>query len=180
MVFGLAVVGFAGYFALGVVGYRLDWVTEALAPPYQAPRIQAFGAPGDGGGHATAWSLVEDDLEAGLDRARSEGKRALLNFTGVTCVNCRDMEVNVFPKPEVARELAKLVEIRLHTDKVRNADVAARSVRFREYRKRLTGSQANPIYVIIDPKFPENPLAIFAGADVSGGAEFRQWIADNA
>jgi thiol:disulfide interchange protein DsbD len=84
LVFGLLTIGLGSYFFLGALGYKLDKFTDALAPPYSAPRI---GGNGGGGGPAQdekAWTLVADDLEGGLARARADGKRALLNFTGVT------------------------------------------------------------------------------------------------
>ena len=35
---------------------------------------------------------------------RKEGKRILLNFTGIYCTNCRDMETGLLPLPEVVAE----------------------------------------------------------------------------
>lgn len=175
MLFGLAAVGFAAYLGLGVLGFRLGIVIEALAPPYSAARLEG-GAPEAGPVRA----LVEDDLDAGLSLARATGKRALVNFTGVACVNCRAMERGIFPKPEVARELGKYVEIRLHTDRADDAKARADSERFQDYKVRLTGSYGNPIYVVVDPVAPETPIAVFSGADPTGGARFRRFLEENA
>ena len=84
MLFGLATVSAAFYFFLGVMGYKLDWITETLAPPYSAPRVADAGPAGNGKDQKSEWSRVDDDLGAGLKRARDEGKRAFINFTGVT------------------------------------------------------------------------------------------------
>jgi hypothetical protein len=35
---------------------------------------------------------------------------------GYTCTNCRWMELNMFPKPEVSKEMEKHVCVRLYTD----------------------------------------------------------------
>lgn len=175
MLFGLAAVGLAAYLGLGVLGFRLGIVIEALAPPYSAARL-------DGGTQEAGprRALVEDDLEAGLSLARAAGKRALLNFTGIACVNCRAMERGVFPKPDVDEQLRKYVEIRLHTDKADGAKARADSERFQEYKARLTGSYGNPIYVVVDPAAPETPIAVFSGADPTGGAKFRRFLEENA
>ena len=49
-------------------------------------------------------------------RRRARTGRVLIDFTGYTCTNCRWMEANMFPRPEVARELARYVRVRLYTD----------------------------------------------------------------
>jgi thiol:disulfide interchange protein DsbD len=82
MLFGLSAVAAAFYFFFGSMGYKLDWITETLAPPYSAPRVA--GAAGKANEQKSAWSRVDDDLEAGLERAKEEKKRAFINFTGVT------------------------------------------------------------------------------------------------
>jgi thiol:disulfide interchange protein DsbD len=167
MLGGLVVLTLAAYLAHGARGFRLDAVTTAFAPNYPAERVVW-----------DAWTIVEDDLEAGLARARADGKRALLNFTGITCVNCQQMEAAVFPKLEA--ELGDYVEVRLHTDKVGSAEAAARSQRFQDYKVRLTKSQGNPIYVVVDPDAPEVPIDLFAGKDITGGVEFGKFLRRNA
>jgi thiol:disulfide interchange protein DsbD len=84
MLLGLAAISLALYFAFGALGYKLDRITESLAPPYHAEvHGNAKGPAGRGGKESgIAWTIVEDDLEAGLAKAREEGKRALINFTG--------------------------------------------------------------------------------------------------
>ncbi|HVR74565.1 MAG TPA: cytochrome c biogenesis protein CcdA, partial [Planctomycetota bacterium] len=174
---GLAAVTGALYFFSGAMGYRLDWISESLAPPYHAERIGAAGG-GAAPGEKAAWTIVEDDLEGGLARARDEGKLALVNFTGVVCNNCRDMEVNIFPK--LSADLRRYVEVRLHTDKAKDAAQEARSNSFQEYEKRLTGSQGNPIYAIVDPEAPEKLIAKYEGSDISRGKEFGDFLRKHA
>jgi len=85
MLLGLAAISLALYFAFGALGYRLDRITESLSPPYHAPVHEGVKGPGGRGGKdqpRVAWTIVEDDLRAGLARAKEEGKRALINFTG--------------------------------------------------------------------------------------------------
>jgi len=61
---------------------------------------------------ASSWMV--DAL--GRARAKAEHKAVLVDFTGYTCTNCRWMEANMFPRPEIARELDKFVRVRLYTD----------------------------------------------------------------
>ena len=85
------------------------------------------------------------------------------------------MEGSIFPKPEVAAQLKKYVEVRLHTDlESRSAE------RFQEYKLRLTNSATNPIYVIVDPDQPEKVIGRFDGADITGGAKFKEFLEKNA
>jgi hypothetical protein len=83
---GIVAITFGLYFLHGALGYRLDWITEGLIPNYRAPRIAGAGAGGGEAGRKAGpeWTIVEDDYEGGLARARAEGKLALINFTGVT------------------------------------------------------------------------------------------------
>lgn len=89
-------------------------------------------------------------------------------------MNCRLMEFTIFPKTEVARELAKYVEVRLHTDLQTEP-----SRRFHALKKDLVGTEANPVYVVVDPGKPDRPIARFEGADLSG-RKFRQFLVENA
>ena len=66
------------------------------------------------------------------------------------------MEEKIFPRPAVAAELQKYVEARLHTDG------GPREEENQELQKKMTGSVANPIYVIVDPRTGE-PLRVKAG-----------------
>lgn len=57
------------------------------------------------------------------------------------------MEEKIFPRPAVAGELgSNFIEARLHTDGGPAVD------HNKQLQKEMTGSVANPIYVIVDPK----------------------------
>jgi thiol:disulfide interchange protein DsbD len=81
MCVGLATVLFAMYCLYGMLGFRLDQAMTALIPPY-SNRIAVSG--GEGGGHAeaTGHTIIYDDFDAALARARKENKLLLVNFTG--------------------------------------------------------------------------------------------------
>jgi hypothetical protein len=71
------------------------------------------------------------------------------------------MEEKVFPLPAVAEVLKNMVEARLHTDGSRNIE------RIHQLQRDLTGSIANPYYVIVDPT-NERKLRESAGASSPG------------
>ncbi len=88
LVLALVVWLFGTYLLLGALGFKLDRITESLGPDYSAERLGAAagakGAPGGSHVPRASWSIVEDDYEAGLRKAREEKKLAFVNFTGVT------------------------------------------------------------------------------------------------
>ncbi|MBI1222735.1 MAG: thioredoxin fold domain-containing protein [Bacteroidetes bacterium] len=60
------------------------------------------------------------DYEQGLNAVRQLGKPAFLDFTGHSCANCRKMEEDVWPNPEIARRLKDdVVIVSLYTDEKR-------------------------------------------------------------
>ncbi|HEY2157409.1 MAG TPA: thioredoxin family protein, partial [Isosphaeraceae bacterium] len=65
--------------------------------------------------HGVAWGL---SYEAALERAKAENKPILIDFTGVNCANCRQMEQSVFPRKEVVAMLERFVPVQLYTDRV--------------------------------------------------------------
>jgi thiol:disulfide interchange protein len=133
----------------------------------------AEGRGAGGGGKAVSWTMVEDDFEGGLAKAASAGKRALINWTGVTCPNCKKMERSVFIIPEVIRGLEKYVEVRLHIDKDTDS---SRSLR--DLKAKRTGDYTLPLYEVVDPK-DGRAIDAFRGADF-GGKRFAEFLAKNS
>lgn len=93
----------------------------------------------------------ERDFEKAKSLAKASGKRLIIDFTGHTCTNCRDVETRVFPEVAVKTELEKYIRVRLYTDRdggkyatpeegSRNADLA------------MTYFDAivNPLYAVVD------------------------------
>ena len=71
---GIAVVTLGIYFFRCGNGAKLDFITAALAPP---PATKESG-------ENVKWTLVKDNFEKGIQKAKAEGKLALINFTGFT------------------------------------------------------------------------------------------------
>jgi len=97
-----------------------------------------------------------DDLDGALAEARASGKLVFIDFTGYTCTNCRWMEANMFPRPEVRDRLAGFVRARLYTDG--QGDVYERQQRYQQER---FATVALPLYAIVDAE--QRPIATFAG-----------------
>jgi thiol:disulfide interchange protein len=163
--------GLAFYFLTGLFGSNLgEW--EAMLPP---PQANAAGLASAGNAHG-AWLASYDDA---LKKARLENKAVFLNFTGVTCTNCRWMESNMFTEPEVKRELEQFVLAELYTDRETAEDEKNGQLQAERF-----ATVALPLYVIVDPN--GNTLAKFAGLTrdrqefigfLQGGANKFQQIA---
>ena len=67
--------------------------------------------------------LAFNDYDKGLAYAKEVGKPVMLDFTGWACVNCRKMEQNVWPKPEILKMLKNdVVLVSLYVDDKRPLD----------------------------------------------------------
>ena len=124
-----------------------------------------FGAPL---GELDAWLPPEEmkaktewieNYETALQKARAENKPVFLNFTGVTCTNCRWMEKNMFPDPEVKKALDRFVLAELFTDREKPDEVRAVDEKNAERQSTQFKSAALPLYAIISPD--EKTLAVF-------------------
>ncbi len=87
-----------------------------------------------------------EDFSTAQRLARTTGKPMFINFTGVTCTNCRWMEKNMFPREDVSGQLGNYVPVELFTDRQTPGDRANQ-----ELQKRLTGTVTLPVYVIVTP-----------------------------
>jgi thiol:disulfide interchange protein DsbD len=129
----------------GLEGKRLGEL-EAFLPPADLATVQAGGE--------LPW--IMNDYDAALVRAKSENRPILIDFTGYTCTNCRWMEANMFPRPEVARELARYIRVRLYTD-----GTGEIYQRYQQMEQRMFGTVALPYYAVITPN--GKPVVVFGG-----------------
>jgi len=129
----------------GLEGRRLGEL-EAFLPPADLASTRMGGE--------LPW--IMNDFDAGLAEARRERRPMLVDFTGYTCTNCRWMEANMFPRPDVARELARYVRVRLYTD-----GQGERYRGFQRLEQKLLGTVALPYYAAFTPD--GTPLVAFGG-----------------
>ena len=109
--------------------------------------LDAYLPPRDYGSRqkiASPW--IVNDLDKAMARAKSENKPLLINFTGYACTNCRLMENNVLPHPDVTGKLDSFVPVELFTD---GTDAA--SQKFNAYQQEKFGTVAIPYYAVVTP-----------------------------
>ena len=130
-------------FALGVVflgamnGLPLG-SAEGFPPPDPYP---GHSQAADAGG--LRWI---ESYDTALAEAKAENKPIFIDFTGVTCTNCRVMERTVFQQPEVVSELKNFVTARLYTDKE-----DTESNRYQQMQAQRYGQTTLPLYVVLSP-----------------------------
>ncbi|MBM3333533.1 thioredoxin family protein [Candidatus Sumerlaeota bacterium] len=126
------------YFAAGLFGQRLYGGLEAFLPAEADWQLSVSrGATEEA---ALGWL---GDYEQAVEQAKKEQKPILIDFTGVTCTNCKWMERNIHPRPEVVRTMERFVLVQLYTDSgpKREANARMQVDRF--------GTAALPLYVIM-------------------------------
>jgi len=133
------------WLALGVSGRRLGEL-EAFLPPADAAHLAQGGE--------LPW--IVNDYEAAIAQAGATGQRILVDFTGYTCTNCRWMEANMFPRPEVALEMSRFVRVRLYTD-----GQGAVYESFQKMEEEMLGTVALPYYAVLEPD--GQPVVAFGG-----------------
>jgi thiol:disulfide interchange protein len=93
----------------GMFGSRLGWIDSYL------PAASDNGARG-ASNTASGPTWIKDDLPKALAEAKSENKLVLVNFSGYSCTNCKWMDANVFPRPEIMDAVKDLVPVELFVD----------------------------------------------------------------
>ncbi|MBU3699372.1 MAG: DUF255 domain-containing protein [Candidatus Kapabacteria bacterium] len=152
--FAVVFATFTMWFTAGMLGKPLAADLEALLPPENyhqlldemngAPPMQGSVVPTSAGsesGHAGLTWL--NDLEKAKKLAKQQGKPIFIDFTGFACVNCRLMEKEVFPRPEVVDQFKKFVLVQLYTDRKSEPYITNQNI-LKSY-----GTVANPLYVML-------------------------------
>jgi thiol:disulfide interchange protein DsbD len=103
--------------------------------------------------HGVVWGF---SYNAAVQQAKAEGKPILIDFTGVNCANCRQMEREVLPQPEIAVLLQRFVTVQLYTDFVpidsitqEQREELARANAERQVD--LVNDTTTPLYVVLTP-----------------------------
>jgi thiol:disulfide interchange protein len=148
MLFATSFFGVAFYLLIGLFGAPLGELDAWLPPEESNGRAALLWR--SGGAQKSAENVWIENYEKALHKARAEHTPVFLNFTGVTCTNCRWMEKNMFPDPMVKKELDRFVLAELYTDR----ETPEHKAEDEENAKRQTdkfNSAALPLYVIISP-----------------------------
>jgi thiol:disulfide interchange protein DsbD len=150
---GAAIVSLAVtvHLVTGLFGSRLGEL-EAFLPP-AGPGGATHRASGTLEGEL---SWIVNDYDQALATAAREQRLLLIDFTGYTCTNCRWMEANMFPRPEVRAELERFVRVRLYTD-----GDGEQYERHQKFQADTFGTVALPLYAVMSPE--GRPLVAFPG-----------------
>lgn len=147
----------------GLFGAKLGELEAFLPPDLDGTSsFRVFG----GGKDELKW--IKNDYPAALAQAKAEGKRVFIDFTGYTCTNCRWMEANIFPKPEVEAELKKFVLSSLYTDG--DGEIYEKQ---QAMEQEMFGTVALPFYAIVDAD--GKTVATFPGLTRNSG-EFVDFL----
>ncbi|MGH9411075.1 MAG: protein-disulfide reductase DsbD family protein [Vicinamibacterales bacterium] len=146
------------WLASGISGRPLGELEAFLPPP-------AIEASTPRGGELT-WTL--NDLDAALAQARRSRQLVFIDFTGYTCTNCRWMEANMFPRPDVRDALSHFVRARLYTD-----GQGAMFEQQQRFQEQTFQTVALPLYAIVDAS--GRPIATFAGL-TRDSSEFLKFL----
>jgi len=161
IIFALASLGLAVYLTPALFGNggnernRPGGIVYAWIDSFLLPEPSSTEMVGRG---ELPWSA---DLRRALDDARARNGRVFIDFTGVTCTNCKLNEKEVFTKPEVKELLKQFTLVQLYTDTVpegfyesapgdtRQDLDAAINLKF---EKQAFGEEQLPLYVILKPE----------------------------
>jgi len=171
----------AGTF-LGLAAYLGVGLFSAEKPSGRVwDKIAAFAPPRFEGKESDLGPVLEHDgLEYALDfdralRAAAETNQPVfLDFTGVNCVNCREMERRMM-QPQLRQRLQKFIRVQLYADNVPTITderlAEALIARNRELQETWFGDVTLPAYAVVTPG--QEVLATIKGLqDESVFAEF--------
>ena len=152
-------------FALLIIATGL-WLSPGIFNrAYNIGGLVAYMPPPHYGAHhideETGLIIGPADLEwyenygQALEGAKAAGTPLFVDFTGVTCVNCRLMENGVFPTDEVKPLLESVTRVELWVDK---------EPKYLEMEAERYGRVSQPFYVMLDPE-TEATLSTYDGYD---------------
>ena len=135
------------------------------------------------------------DLKEALDRARAPGlmggkrKPVFIDFTGVTCTNCKYNESNVFPQPGVKAELERFERVQLYTDwlpaNLYAADPGERERKMEgrangDFKRDVFGTDQLPLYVVLLPQVSGGVkvLGVYPEGKINDPAAFVKFLKD--
>ncbi|QJW95672.1 protein-disulfide reductase DsbD family protein [Frigoriglobus tundricola] len=188
LLFALLFIGLALYLAPALLkgadgkgqrpaGAVYAWV-EAFLLPEDAPVL--------GAKQEDVWRT---DLKDALDAARKSGRPVFLDFTGVTCTNCKINERDVFPQSAIREDLQQFEKVKLYTDEVpaalygtdpgrqvRKAEAKANG----EFQNSVFKDIALPMYVVLVPQ-PDGAVKVLGLTEgkINDTGDFSKFLKDS-
>lgn len=161
---GVLFILFAGYLTMGLFGKNLSLISGFPPPSYYAWFAKKTDCPEGLECYPNGLVAYKNKLTEGIEASKKEGKPILLDFTGFSCVNCRKMEDNVWPKPEVYDILKKnfilvslyvddkaaLSESEVFVDSRTNKKISTIGAKWSKLERDFIYQNAQPYYVVVD------------------------------
>ena len=135
------------YIIGGMQGNTIGILEPFVYVESSTQRTMVAGIGGANGGTEAQGEEWLEDYNMALAESKKTGKPLFIDFTGVSCTNCRWMEKNMFPRKEVQAEMNKMIKVRLYTDR-RHVPQDKVNQQMQETRY---GSVELPLYVILTP-----------------------------
>ncbi len=147
MFFGLLFFVLAVHSGYGVTHTKSmgGWMDGWLPPPI-LPYVDHVPTEGEDAHGGILAKFSHDNIDEAMKRGREEMKPVFIDFTGYNCTNCRYMESNMFPRPEVSARLEKMVLMSAFTDGIKDVHEQQREMQVKNF-----GVVTLPYYVIVDP-----------------------------
>ncbi|GAB4136679.1 MAG: thioredoxin family protein [Bacteroidia bacterium] len=174
-IFAIITFAFVVYLIPGLWGAPVRALSGILPPSYYSENVATFTGGGSSGeakedvpegvdpAHCPLNLSCFHDYDLALAYAKKQGKPLFIDFTGYNCANCRRMEDNVWPQPEVLHQLQKdYVVVSLYCDDKKELPEILKyttkdGVKIRTWGNKWSqmqidryGSNAQPLYVIVD------------------------------
>ena len=156
VLFGVFFIGISVYLYTGLGDKPLGELDAFMPPMDYESTIHAAGGGGMAAGTGAAKEVWLSSYDEALALAKAESKPIFIDFTGFACTNCRWMESNIFPKPEVQALLDDYILVKLFTDG--QGEVYDQN---REFQQERFGTVALPLYVVMNADDEE--IARFPG-----------------
>ena len=155
--------GLAFYFLTGMFGGNLAGF-EGMVPP-----ARNNGNVTQVGSNNSAHSEWIMNYDKALAQAKATNRPVFVNFTGVTCTNCRWMESNMFTDAAVKKALDNFVLAELYTDRQTPED--EKNAELQEKKFKNVGL---PLYVMITPDGQELSAPVGLTRDKNEFIKFLQ------
>ncbi|MBI3468113.1 MAG: thioredoxin family protein, partial [Planctomycetes bacterium] len=128
------------YFASGLFGQQLNSWIEAMLPQDDS----SIAVAAKSGTQGLSWG--NNSLDEAIQLARTENRPVFVDFTGETCVNCKQMEHGIFQSIRVVERFRQMVLAKLYTDRERPDDEANKKLEEERF-----GTVGIPYYVVLSP-----------------------------
>ncbi|MBN2529819.1 MAG: thioredoxin family protein [Deltaproteobacteria bacterium] len=167
IVLAVILIGFAAksYSGTGNSNPMGGWI-DGWLPPLPYPLSVDEQSDTISGGHLP---FLKDNLNNAMATAREQKRPLFVDFTGFQCANCRQMESNIFVRPEVKTRLQEMVRVKLYTDGPKTVHQQQREYQFERFNTAVL-----PFYVIVNP-FDDTVLATFSSM-TNSEADFIRFL----